>query len=104
MLVNPPPQPPQLLEDLMACTPRRPTWWHGGTLPPILGKGPPRSAVSLLVNGNLTVLTQSQSHTSGAGRESRYIHDHWGANGQDPIDPSLYTPVCSVPPRKQLLQ
>jgi hypothetical protein len=62
-------------------------WWH----PPILGKGPPRSAVSLLVNGTLTVLTQSQSHTSGAGRESRYIHDHWGANGQDPIDPSLYT-------------
>ena len=90
MLVNPPPQPPQLLEDLMACTPRRPTWWHGRH-PPILGKGPPRSAVSLLVNGNLTVLTQSQSHTSGAGRESRYIHDHWGANGQDPIDPSLYT-------------
>ena len=74
MLLNPPLPRPQLLEGLLACTPRRPirlAWCH-----PSLDPGARATQVgelSFLAHGNLNCM-----HAPGPGLIDRHTHDHCG--------------------------
>ena len=86
MLLNPPLQPPQLLEDPVACTPQRPILLTGGMVAPF-DPGVRAARVGGLIFGKWD--SRSRIYARGPRGRSRHKPDGWGANGQDPCVPSL---------------